>query len=38
MIDIKKNIIDRALLKNKKIFLPEESDNRIKEAYRKFYS
>ena len=35
MIDIKKNIIDRALLKNKKIFLPEESDNRIKVAKKK---
>ena len=35
MNDIKKNIIDRALLKNKKICLPEISDSRIQVAKNK---
>mgnify|MGYP001273387700 CR=1 FL=1 len=32
MNDIKENIINRALLKNKKICLPEDLDERIKGA------
>ena len=35
MNDIRNNIIERALLKNKKICLPEESDSRIKIASKK---
>jgi|TARA_B110001454_G_scaffold206333_1_gene216678 phosphate acetyltransferase len=35
MNDIKENIINRALLKNKKICLPEDSDDRIKGAKKK---
>ena len=35
MNDIRKNIIERALLKNKKICIPEETDSRIKTASKK---
>ena len=35
MNDIRSNIIERALLKNKKICLPEQSDSRVKIASKK---
>ena len=32
MLDFKESLLDRALKKNKKICLPEESDKRVKSA------